>query len=81
MNHGIDFSHLASKINSKFITRQKAEEITDGAISEKRLANLDSLGEGPEGKIYIGRKAAYPVESFIQWLENRCRVAESKRSK
>ncbi len=35
------------------------------------LANLDSKGQGPEGKIRVARKVAYEIHSLVRWLEAR----------
>jgi hypothetical protein len=44
-------------------------------IGEKYLANLDSAGKGPAGRIRCGgRKVAYPVQEFIKWLAARSEV-------
>lgn len=40
-------------------------------MSARYLANLDSAGKGPPGRIRIGRKIAYPRADFIEWLEKR----------
>lgn len=42
-------------------------------ISSKTLANADSKGTGPEGRIFVGRRVCYPVPSFIQWLRRNAR--------
>ena len=52
-------------------TRAKAEELLGGIISAGSLANADSAGEGPEGLFYMGRKAAYRKEAFLEWLRPR----------
>lgn len=52
-----------------FVTRKQIEEITGGAISHRTVANQDSLGEGPANKFTVGRKACYPIDDFLDWLE------------
>ena len=42
--------------------------------SSRTLANLDSLGQGPEKRIMLGNTIAYEKESLIRWLEERSRV-------
>lgn len=68
MSHTL--SHLADKWPSSIVARSEVRNFTGGLISEKYLANLDSLGEGPPS-IKIGRKRAYPVVPFVAWLEGR----------
>jgi hypothetical protein len=62
---------LADKWPSSFVARQEAKKFSGGIISEKTLANLDSQGIGPAGRLRIGRKVAYTVESLIEFLESR----------
>ncbi len=40
-------------------------------LTAKRLANLDSLGEGPAQVIKNGRAILYPTGSFLKWLDSR----------
>lgn len=68
------FSELAAKWPSAWVARTEAKEFSGGLIGEKYLANLDSQGKGPAGRIRCGRKVAYPVDSFIQWLSARSEV-------
>lgn len=63
-------SHLADKWPSSIVARQKIGEFTGGLISEKTVANMDCLGQGPP-RVRIGRKIGYPVPSLISWLESR----------
>lgn len=69
-------SHLAEKWPSSIVSREKISDFTGGALSPGRLANLDSMGQGPEERIRIGRKIAYPVSSLIPWLEKRAQKLE-----
>lgn len=52
------------------IAREQVGKLLGGVISPKRLANLDSLGEGPK-RCRIGRKVAYPTMDLLIWLESR----------
>lgn len=65
------FEKLAEKWGSTIVARDKVPEFTGGAISKGRMANLDCLGEGPAGRIRIGRKVCYTVEPFVDWLVKR----------
>jgi hypothetical protein len=65
------FSEMAVKWPSAFVARTEAEKFSGGMIKEKYLANLDSAGKGPTGRIRCGRKVVYPVTNFIKWLEDR----------
>jgi hypothetical protein len=65
-----NLEHLKSKWPSSIVARKKVAEFSGGILSEKYLANLDSLGQGPE-RLHIGRQVAYPVDSLIRWMEER----------
>ena len=62
---------IADNWPSPFVARQEVGKFTGGIINPKYLANLDSQGKGPKGRIKVGRKIAYPVKEFIAWLESR----------
>jgi hypothetical protein len=72
------FSELAKKWPSAFVARTESEKFTGGLIGEKYLANLDSAGKGPAGRIRCGRKVVYPVTEFIKWLEQRSEVIPAR---
>lgn len=72
------FSEMAAKWPSAFVARTEAEKFTGGMIGEKYLANLDSAGKGPAGRIRCGRKVAYPVGEFVKWLEARSQIIEKR---
>lgn len=67
----IDLSHLAEKWPSAWVSREKVPDFTGGALSSGRIANLDSTGHGPPGRMKVGRKIVYPVDEFVAWLEER----------
>jgi len=52
------FQDMAERWPSAWVARTQAEHFTGGIISEKYLANLDSAGKGPAGRVRIGRKIA-----------------------
>jgi hypothetical protein len=53
------------------VSRSRASEITGGLIGPRTLANYDSAGRGPAGRIKIGKSAGYLSESFAEWLADR----------
>jgi hypothetical protein len=65
------FQSMADRWPSSMVARTEIERFTGGIISEKYLANLDSQGRGPAGRVRIGRKIAYSVNSVIRFLESR----------
>ena len=68
---GEKFQEMAAKWPSVWVARTQAEAFTGGIVSERYLANLDSKGLGPSGRVRFGRKVAYPIGEFISWLERR----------
>lgn len=72
------FQDMADRWQSSWVARTEVERFTGGIISEKYLANLDSQGKGPVGRVRCGRKIAYPVASLVKWLEGRSTVISSR---
>ena len=72
------FQSMAERWPSNFVARTEISHFTGGIISERYIANLDSRGKGPAGRIRTGRKIAYPITSLIEWLENRSVVVPDR---
>lgn len=62
------------------IARSEVHRLTGGVLNGRSLANLDSLGQGPDGKIYIGKRAAYTREALLDFLAARMRPAPERPS-
>jgi hypothetical protein len=62
---------LKDKWPSSYVSRSEVHKFSGGIISGKTLANLDSQSEGPK-RIKCNGRVAYPVDSFIVWLQERC---------
>ena len=77
ISNNTKFTFMAAKWPSAIVARKKIEEFTGGLISPGYIANLDSQGKGPSGRIQVGRQIAYPVSSIILWLESRCKEIHS----
>lgn len=69
MDKKFNLKDLAEKL-PPLISRNRVEELLGGIISSKTLANLDSMGKGPN-RIRIGRKIAYLTDDLLDWLESR----------
>jgi len=67
----VDLSSLADSWPSSFVTRSQIEKFSGGMTTSQSMAVFDCKGLGPEGRIIINKKTAYPVESVIRWLESR----------
>ncbi len=72
----IDLSSLAEKWSSSHVARKEISKFSGGIISAGYLANLDSQGRGPSGRILVGRQIVYTVESLISWLEARSQAVD-----
>jgi hypothetical protein len=70
-----DLSKLVRRWDSPYVARHEVGRFSGGLLNSKYLANLDSLGIGPEGKIKIGRKVAYDTEQLVKWMEERAEAA------
>lgn len=75
------FQEMADKWPSPIVARTEIEVFTGGMMSEKYQANLDCAGKGPEGRFRIGRKIAYPVKTYVKWLEARSTVILERHEK
>ncbi len=53
------------------VYRRDCVKASSGAITRKYLANLDSQGKGPDGKVILNGKACYPSSQFFEWLRRR----------
>jgi hypothetical protein len=76
--HRTIFQEMADKWPSPIVSRTEIQPFTGGAISEKYLANLDSLGRGPAGRFRLGRKVCYPTAEVVRWLESRATTIEGR---
>ena len=65
------FDVMADNWPSEIIARTEIRVFTGGLISPGYIANLDSRGEGPSGRIKSGRKTGYQKRAFVQWLRER----------
>ena len=66
---------LAEKWPSPIVARTEVSKFSGGVLSEKTLANLDSIGQGPPREKW-GRRVFYPVEDLILWMENKANNGE-----
>ena len=54
--------------------RKAIPNLLPGVVNPKTLANLDSLGQGPEGTLKHGRSSLYQREPFIEWFLKRVKI-------
>jgi len=67
---------LQDKWPSNIVARSHFDRFSGYAISPKTIANLESLGQGPKNKFFVGGKAAYSVEDAIDFLRSRITMRE-----
>ncbi len=60
---------MADSWFSNIVARKKIEEFTGGMITGKTMANYESRGEGPDGKIKLGGNAGYVKPPLVDWLK------------
>jgi len=71
-----NFKVMAEKWNSPYVARDKVGEFSGGILHPRTIANLDCRGEGPKGRIRIGRKVAYDAIELAKWLASRAKEVE-----
>ncbi|WBF66038.1 hypothetical protein LN040_09860 [Desulfovibrio subterraneus] len=57
--------------------RTEVGRLTGGVIAPRTLANLDSLGKGPGGKVKFMKKVAYEKGAFLAWFAENLKEAEN----
>lgn len=50
------------------VARSEVGHFTGGLIAPRSIANYDSLGKGPGGKVRLGRSVGYEKGKLIEWL-------------
>ncbi len=68
--HKDPFTEMLEKWPSGLVARTEVARFTGGLLSPAYMANLDSLGQGPD-RIHIGRKCCYPTHALVEWLRSR----------
>jgi hypothetical protein len=69
----VDPAELERQYGAPIVARDQRclDRATGSMINSRTLANLDSQGLGPEGKIKIGRKVGYMAGPFFRWFASR----------
>lgn len=65
------FAAMAARWPSSHVARNRIGEFSGGLLKPKTMANLDSLGKGPRGRVRVGRTVGYEVTKLIEWMESR----------
>lgn len=68
-----DLVVLADNWPSRLVGRnqEQLDKFANGLLNARSLANADSLGNGPKGRVRIGRKIAYEKYSLVEWMKSR----------
>jgi len=69
------FTRLAAEL-PPVIARAEIPRLLGGLVSAGTLANADSAGQGPAGRFYMGKRAAYGREELLDWLRERLTAAK-----
>ena len=64
------FQKMVDEWPSAIIARTEVGKYSGGLLNPKTMANIDSLGQGPE-RVTVGRKVAYVAKSMGTWMRNR----------
>lgn len=70
MRHSVEaILENLSKDMPPVCSREAIERFTGGLIRRRHLANLDSAGKGPSGKVRLGKRMiGYERQAFLLWL-------------
>jgi hypothetical protein len=68
-----DLTALADNWPSPLVARNQyqLDKFSGGILNARTLANADCLGTGPKGRVRVGRKIAYPVDSLVEWMQSK----------
>lgn len=65
------FDKLEQNWGCPVVARSQIARFSGGLLTPKTLANLDSLGKGPEGRLVVGRRVGYDVHTLVEWMRER----------
>lgn len=74
------FDKMLNSWPAEIVARSEVAKFTGGALNPRTLANLDSLGKGPEGRFKMGRKNVYDKQALVDWLVSRTISMAKKRA-
>ena len=70
-----NFSKMFEGWPSPLVARSEISQFC-GTLTPKTMANHDSQGTGPRGRVRIGRKIAYEKSALIAWIESRAEALD-----
>ena len=72
------FDRLAQSWGSTLVARHEVARFSGGVLHPRTMANVDSLGLGPDGMIRIGKKVAYDKALLVEWMRGRSKSSMSE---
>lgn len=73
------FQEMANNWPSTHVARSKVAEFSGGLLHHRTMANLDSLGQGPTGRVRLGRSVGYEKHALVDWMWSRTVQPAEKR--
>ena len=49
------------------VAHTELEKISGGMLHPKTVANANSAGDGPGGRVKVGRRVGYLIRPFAEW--------------
>ncbi|MDD2389010.1 MAG: DUF3987 domain-containing protein [Desulfobacterales bacterium] len=80
MVNELNLDMFAEMWSAPFVARKEVGKFSGGILNPRTLANADSLGAGPEGRIKIGNTVAYPTKSLVRYMKKRARLVPPKNN-
>lgn len=80
MSNVFNFDELVDAWGAPIVARTQVAKFSGGLLNPRTMANLDSLGLGPEGKIMVGGKVAYITRGLVEWMRQRQRIAADENT-
>ena len=74
MKESVSLEAMIKRWPSALVAREKVGEFSGGVLHPRTMANADSLGEGPPGRMKMGRKIFYRAEDLADWIEQRTEI-------
>ena len=68
------YREAASKHPGPAFSREEFSALLGGAVSVRRLSNMDCEGIGPAGGFYQGRKRMYLKGPAVEWAISRVSI-------
>jgi hypothetical protein len=74
-----DFDEFARRWKAPVVVSEQPylDEFSGGLLNAKTMTKDDSLGNGPDEVIRIGRKVAYTPESLVRYLKRKAAATAS----